>query len=173
MIKQFILVSLILLSLGACSKRTTDPSAPPEEKQASELTYKDIYELALASQNGGGAAFEGNEFSKEATDDISIYANGSCSKKKCGIALIMENKNAERPIAAVIRAKFKLPGNKIDEMLREYELLPGQALSIGCSHICHQDNSYMIQREIVSARYTESIKNADVTQPQSNSVSPG
>lgn len=173
MLKQFILVSLVSLSLGACSKRTSDPSAPPEEKQASELTYEDIYELALASQNGGGTTFDGSDFGKEAIDDISIYANGSCSKKTCGISLVMENKNSERPIIAVIRAKFKLPRNDIDEMLREYELLPGQALSIGCSHICHQDNSYMIQREIVSARYTEAIENADVTQPKSSAVSPG
>ena len=58
-------------------------------------------------------------------------------------------------MAAVIKAKFKLPGNNIDEMIRLYQLEPGQSLSIGCSHICHQENSYMIQREIVSAGYTE------------------
>ncbi|MEP2026397.1 MAG: hypothetical protein ABJH98_08325 [Reichenbachiella sp.] len=151
--KLLVLFFVTLLSVCSCSKRTTDPSAPPEEKHTSELTYMDIYNLALASENGGGMDFQGDDFGNDASDDLSIYANGSCGKGDCGISLIMENKNIESPISAVIKAKFKLPGNNINEMIRMYQLQPGEALSIGCSHICHQDNSYMIQREVVSAGY--------------------
>ncbi|WP_084370415.1 hypothetical protein [Reichenbachiella faecimaris] len=153
--KQSVLILVLFLSICSCSKRTTDPSAPPEEKHTSELTYMDIYNLALASENGGGMDFHGDAFGNEASDDLSIYANGSCGKGDCGISLIMENKNIERSISAVIKAKFRLPGNDINEMIRMYQLQPGEALSIGCSHICHQDNSYMIQREVVSAGYIE------------------
>ncbi|MEO9806113.1 MAG: hypothetical protein ABJF04_22830 [Reichenbachiella sp.] len=156
MLKQYLLFVLVTLCTCSCSKRTSDPSALPEDKHTSELTYMDIYNLALAAENGGGMDFHGDAFGNDAEDDLSIYANGGCGKEECGISLVMENKNAERSISAVIKAKFKLPGNNINEMIRMYELLPGQALSIGCSHICHQDNSYMIQREIVSAGYVES-----------------
>lgn len=155
MSKKSVLFLIISLSIYACSKRTSDPSALPEDKHTSELTYMDIYNLALAAENGGGMDFHGDSFGNDATDDLSIYANGSCGKEECGISLVMENKNAEKAISAVIKAKFKLPGNDINEMTRMYQLQPGQALSIGCSHICHQDNSYMIQREIVSAGYIE------------------
>lgn len=163
MFKSSVLFLILLLSICACSKKTSDPSALPEDKHTSELTYMDIYNLALASENGGGMDFHGDSFGNDATDDLSIYANGSCGKAECGISLVMENKNNEKAIAAVIKAKFKLPGNNINEMIRMYELQPGQALSIGCSHICHQDNSYMIQREIVSAGYTEAKPEIDTT----------
>lgn len=162
MSKLIVLFALLSISLYSCSKRTSDPSALPEDKHTSELTYMDIYKLALASENGGGMDFHGEAFGKEATDDLSIYANGGCGKDECGIALVMENKNDEKAIYAVIKAKFRLPGNDINEMIRLYFLEPGQALSIGCSHICHQDNSYMIQREIVSAGYSESKRNMEV-----------
>ncbi|WP_422358762.1 hypothetical protein [Reichenbachiella sp.] len=155
MSKKSVLFLIIFLSIYACSKKTSDPSAHPEDKHTSELTYIDIYNLALAAENGGGMDFHGDSFGSDATDDLSIYANGSCGKEECGISLVMENKNAEKAISAVIKAKFKLPGNDINEMTRMYQLQPGQALSIGCSHICHQENSYMIQREIVSAGYSE------------------
>lgn len=158
MSKVTFLILVASLSICACSKRASDPSALPEDKHTSELTYVDIYNLALASENGGGMDFHGEASSNEASDDLSIYANGSCGKGDCGISLIMENKNSKRAISAVIKAKFKLPGNDISEMVRMYQLQPGQALSIGCSHICHQDNSYMIQREVVSAGYMETIQ---------------
>lgn len=163
MSKPSVLILVFLLSICSCSKRTTDPSAPPEEKHTSELTYMDIYNLALASENGGGMDFQGDDFGNEASDDLSIYANGSCGKGECGISLIMENKNTEKQISAVIKAKFKLPGNDISEMVRMYQLQPGQAMSIGCSHICHQDNSYMIQREIVSAGYIQEEATGEAT----------
>lgn len=155
MSKLSVLVFIVSLGICSCSKRTSDPTALPEDKHTSELTYMDIYNLALAAENGGGMDFHGDSFGNDASDDLSIYANGSCGKGDCGISLVMENKNAEKAISAVIKAKFKLPGNDISEMIRMYQLQPGQALSIGCSHICHQDNSYMIQREVVSAGYTE------------------
>lgn len=169
MTKTSVLFLIISFSICACSKRTSDPSALPEDKHTSELTYMDIYNLALADENGGGMDFHGDSFGNDATDDLSIYANGGCGKDECGISLVMENKNAERAISAVIKAKFKLPGNDINEMIRMYQLQPGQALSIGCSHICHQDNSYMIQREIVSAGYIESTES---TETDSTSDSP-
>ncbi|MEO9966608.1 MAG: hypothetical protein ABJF11_12500 [Reichenbachiella sp.] len=155
MIKQLLLIAFISNSLFSCTQRASDPSAPPEEKHPSELTYIDIYNLALAAENGGGLDFHGDAFGNEATGDISIYASGNCSKDNCGKSLIMENKNTEKSIGVVIKAKFKLPGNKINEMVRLYQLSAGQTTSIGCSHICHQDNSYMIQREIISAGYVE------------------
>lgn len=155
MFKQLTIVIIVIISISACSKKASDPSARPEDKHASELTYLDIYNIALAAENGGGMDFHGDPFGNEASNDLSIYANGSCGKDECGISLVMENKNSQKAVAAVIKAKFKLPGNNISEMVRMYQLQPGQSLSIGCSHICHQENSYMIQREIVSAGYIE------------------
>lgn len=172
MLKQYFLFVLVPLCICSCSKRASDPSALPEDKHPSELTYMDIYNLALAAENGGGMDFHGDAFGNEAADDLSIYANGGCGKEECGISLVMENKNAEKPISAVIKAKFKLPGNNINEMIRMYELQPGQALSIGCSHICHQDNSYMIQREIVSAGYIILNKSPEQTGSDSTKNTP-
>jgi len=129
----------------------------------------DIYHLALESENGGGMDFQGDSFGNDATDDLSIYANGSCGEEDCGISLVMENKNPEKSIVAVIKSKFKLPGNNINEMIRMYQLKPGEALSIGCSHICHQENSFMIQREVVSAGY---MKDSESSNPTTASDAP-
>lgn len=156
MFKQLFLLVFFSICLCSCIKKSSNPDALPQDKHVSELTYIDIYHIALAAENGGGVDFHGDSFGNDAADDLSIYANGGCGNDDCGISLVMENKNAEKSISAVIKAKFKLPGNAVDEMIRVYRLEPGQATSIGCSHICHQENSYMIQREIVSAGYTAS-----------------
>ena len=87
MFKPLVIVTFILVSMSSCSKRTSDPSALPEDKHASELTYMDIYNIALAAENGGGMDFHGDPFGSEAIDDLSIYANGGCGKDDCGYLL--------------------------------------------------------------------------------------
>jgi hypothetical protein len=162
MIKYLLSILFItsLFTIVSCGQKKSDPNAKPEDKEPSELTIDDIYEISLASENGGGSPYQGQEIGKNATGELSIYADGECGGEDCGILLVLENKNSRKSITAVIKAKFKLPNNPINKITRMYNLTPHEVVSIGCSHICHKGNSYMIQREIISADY---ISNSDVS----------
>lgn len=153
MAKLLLRFLFIFICLSSCVKKPSDPLAPPEEKDVSELTSQDIFKIALVSQNASGTAYTGQVTGNDARDEISIYADGNCGSDDCGIKLLMENKNSRKEIQAAIKLKFKLPENENSEITRLYTLKPKEAISIGCSHICHRKSSYMIQREIVMAAF--------------------
>lgn len=156
----------ICICLWSCTKKPSDPSASPQDKETGELTPRDIYDLAIATEDDISTIYQGGEhLSHEASGDLSIYATEDYAEETCGIALVMENKNTKKSISAVIKAKFRIPDNEINEIQRLYRLKPGQVASIGCSHICHRGHSYMIQREIVSAEYADPVSTIDEQPP--------
>lgn len=170
MYRSVTLLMVLCMCFWACSTTSSDPSALPQDKKTGELTRRDIYELAIATENDISRTHHGDSFGNEASGDLSIYAHENDSKEACGISLIMENKNTEKYISAIIKAKFSIPNNDIHELKRLYQLKPGQAVAIGASHICHQGHSYMIQREIVSATYTKSIDQQQHSESSSDST---
>ncbi len=130
------------------SKKTTGPENTA--KDISELSYLEIYQALFTDGNGGFDA-HGDLYGQEATSEL-VIENGP--DPACGEALSLRSKETEREITLAVRANFDLPGNPHTEMLRAYTIKPTETISIGTSKLCYNGKEYAVQREIVSAGFT-------------------
>lgn len=149
------LIAFALVVAGSCSSQTSEDSEGEEvqTKDISELTFLEVYMLAFEDGSGGGMDFHGESFGVEAQSDLELIDGVPCMTKDCGTVQLLRNKNKEQELEVAIKASFLLPNNPAKEIYRYYLVPADSAVSVGCSHICHNGKRYPVKREINSAGY--------------------
>ena len=158
MTKISLLLILVLASIGlACKQEKKAAEQRNQEiiedtlKDISELTYVDIFYL-LHKEEEYGMDVHGDMFGQEAISSISLINSGSTN---CGDAISITNSHPSNEITAAVRTTFSFPANPANEMFRAYVVKPGETTPVGHSMLCYKGNEYQIDREIVSAGFTE------------------
>ena len=120
-------------------------------RDISELSYIDIFYL-LHKEEEYGMDVHGDMFGQEAIPSVSLITSGSAD---CGDAISITNSHPSNEITAAVRTTFSFPGNPANEMFRAYVVKPGETTPVGHSMLCYKGTEYQIDREIVSAGFTE------------------
>jgi len=134
-------LSLLALFLVACS-----PGTKTKTEDEKVFTYNDIYELVI---QGTG---EGIEWHEEPTENqlhefLSITNEGSCGDADCGKSLYLNN-NGDQKLEVIVKAPFQI-GDVTSYLSTQYQLEPSSKTAIGCSHLCHEGESFLFERKIV------------------------
>lgn len=158
---HYILFALAVVFAQSCTTKPKEEKtaaidkAQEEIKDVSELTYYEIYKIALKDDNGGGMDFHGDAYGTDALEQISLLEGGSCGENDCGRSIILKN-SSSKDVNAVIRATYDLPGNPSNEMVRAYSVPADSSINVGCSHLCWNGKGYQFSREIIQAGYATS-----------------
>lgn len=148
----FLLAVLWLFSCSndkSASENTTTEENGTVSKDISELSYLEIYHL-LFTNNDGGFDAHGDLYGQEAMSSVSFQEKAD----SCGNILMLNNQSIEDTVTVAVKANFNFPGNPTKEMTRAYAIEPSGQVFVGKSQLCYNDNTYTIQRSIISAGYT-------------------
>ncbi|UCD61744.1 MAG: hypothetical protein JSV59_04025 [Flavobacteriaceae bacterium] len=158
MLKKYLvsLFCIVLLTLACKQKRNStqadDPKNPLDTiKDISELTYPEIFYL-LHNEEEYGMDVHGDLFGQEAIADVELFVS---SKSECGDALSLTSSHSSQNIKAAVRTSFNFPGNPANEMFRAYIVKPEEIVPVGHTRLCYKNREYEINREVVSAGFTD------------------
>ena len=153
-INLFLSYFLFILLFG-CKTEVKSPQNNPNnaqhnQKDISELSYIEIYEVLFADGNGGFDA-HGDLYGQNAISNAKIVND---SDPNCGDRQSITSMDKEQNITLAVKATFNFSGNPHKEMIRAYTLKPAAQISIGNTILCYNGKEYTIHREIVSAGFT-------------------
>ena len=158
MTKYSLLLILLFSLLGTSCKEGKKPDRQIDSeisetplKDISELTYIEIFYL-LHQEDEYGMDVHGDMFGQEAMNDVNLVNDGSTD---CGNAISINNSHNSDNIKVAVKTTFKFPGNPANEMFRAYVIKPGETAPVGHSKLCYKGAEYDINREIVSAGFTD------------------
>lgn len=153
--KLYICLVLLFVTISSCkdkSEKVDMKSSLDETKQKdiSELTYQEIFYL-LHNENEFGVDFHGDSFGQEAAAEISLITK---SGMDCGDAIALESSATDNTVQVAVKTTFRFPNNPANEIVRIYKVKPGETVPVGHNKLCYDGNDYAINREIVSAGFT-------------------
>ncbi|MEQ9402925.1 MAG: hypothetical protein RIM99_05015 [Cyclobacteriaceae bacterium] len=147
--KLLIPFSLCIL-LSFCStpikEKETSVEEPADEPA---LTYMELYNLVI-QETGQRIEWHGEELEKDATTFLTISEGEPCGENDCGRAMFLEN-TSEGTIHVVIQAPFQIE-DVTSHLATQYSITGNSKISIGCSHLCYDGESFLFERRIVGAK---------------------
>lgn len=131
---------------------TSETEAEAATKDVTQLTYRDVVAIVF-DDDGEGIEWHGEEMPNTLGDLLTIDSGDSCGENGCGTQLSLTSL-AEKPMTVIIKGDYDIKGDQ-GYIPRKYIIEPAQTLSIGCSHLCYQGESYEFLRTVVGSAYTE------------------
>ena len=125
-------------------------------KDVSELTWREASALVFGEDEGERVEWHGEEMGNELVGVLSIVEAGPCGENGCGKTLQLIS-SVQDSIVTIMKADFDIKGD-VGYMSRRYFIGPNDTLSIGCSHLCYNNESYKFSRVIVSSDYLKDLK---------------
>lgn len=151
--KPFLVLSLFIL-FNFCSTPAKENESTEEEDV---LTYMELYEMVVQG-TGTRVEWHGEALDQSAVNMLTIFKEGKCGEKECGDAVFIENVS-DNMIDFIVQAPFQID-DVTSELATRYSIEGNTKISIGCSHLCYDGESYLFERRIVGAK---EITEADQT----------
>ena len=132
---------------------SADKNPPVETEKSSKPDLNANSDFPFINLNNGldiGDEVELN-LASFAVEDVAVVRGAQCNSW-CGRRVLVENYNQSSRITVVVQIKWKIDKEKF-EMMRVYEVPPGQNVELGCSQECETEAN--IKWKIVSAEYMD------------------
>lgn len=156
------LILLFIVGLHACgtsgnsqaeANSDNDGATTPTPEDVSDLTIMDLFALIYPDSTGTPLEWHGEALPNDLTEYLVISEGESCGDQGCGRQLLMTN-TADRAIGLMTKADFSIRDRQA-YLACEFILDAGQTLSIGCSHLCFNGESFPFSRSIVGSWYMD------------------
>lgn len=155
-ISQFLVILCLISSCSNSSQQaenteTDEASAGVAPKEVNDLTYREVVDLVFKDE-GEGIEWHGEALPNELSTFLIIEEGEPCGENNCGKNVTIRN-TSDKTIVAITRGDFDINGEQ-GYIARKYTIAAGQALSMGCSHLCYQGEGFPFSRTVVGSEYS-------------------
>lgn len=136
-----------LIGFISCSSKEAKNSKPDEEK--TKLTFDQIIEKVF-DDDGTPVEWHGEALANYFKDSLVINQSGNCGDGDCGQSLAMKNTTAQK-LEVLVKGAYNIEGD--EGFIACKYIVPAQSeVSIGCSHLCFEDEAYLFDRIIIGSK---------------------
>lgn len=146
----------VLLLIFGCSQsspnsgnsESTAEATTDELKDVNDLTYQDVVSLVF-QDDGEGVEWHGEALPNDLKEFLIIEEGPPCGENDCGKSVTIRN-TSDKTIVVITRGDFDINAEQ-GYLARKYIIVAGETLSMGCSHLCYQGESFSFVRAVVGS----------------------
>lgn len=135
---------LILFIVFSCGQKN-------QQKDATELTYREFYEL-MFEDFANRVEWHEDDYNQEAKAFIQLINRGDCKSKNCGQETFVKNTSPDKKIRVIVKTAFSIP-NTLPYIANQFLLAPGEEVYLTCTQFCFDEENYDLDQSIVVAEF--------------------